>query len=173
MFSRHAKLTTSMLLTDVGNEMCWRQSRDFGDDFDRFRHQHPLYKAIYQSPSVISNLASDGSLSFKTLFHLHLSSNSFGFKSSESLDEIKKSSFPTKYKIRCSCWKKRLSPKFSSPSSTHFGRSVAFRVTFSHSNVAKHVLSFNPIFFKTFNVSITALLQSGVVLGSKGHLGSF
>ena len=42
MFSRHAKLTTSMLLTDVGNEMCWRQSRDFGDDFDRFRHQHPL-----------------------------------------------------------------------------------------------------------------------------------
>ena len=160
-----------MLLTDVGNEMCWWQSRDFGDGFGPFEHwrrtaqlgyQHlkdvtntqelssismwPLYKVIYQSPSVISNLASDASLPFETSFHLQVASKSSGFKSSESLDEIKKSSFSTKYKILCSCWKKRFSPKFSSPPSTHFGRSVAFRVTFSHSSVDKHVLSFNPIF---------------------------
>ena len=35
-------LATSMLVTDVGNEMCWRQLRDVGDGFGRFRHQHPL-----------------------------------------------------------------------------------------------------------------------------------
>ena len=31
-----------MLVTDVGDEMCWRQLWDVSDGFDRFRHQHPL-----------------------------------------------------------------------------------------------------------------------------------
>ena len=35
-----------MLVTDGGDEMCWRQLRDVGDDFDRFRHQHPLGLSI-------------------------------------------------------------------------------------------------------------------------------
>ena len=31
-----------MLVTDVGDEMCWRQLLDVGDDFGRFCHQYPL-----------------------------------------------------------------------------------------------------------------------------------
>ena len=43
MFARcHAIWTTLMLLTDIGNKICWRQSWDFGDGFGRFRHQYPL-----------------------------------------------------------------------------------------------------------------------------------
>ena len=30
-----------MLVTNVGDEMRWRQLSDVGDGFDRFRHQHP------------------------------------------------------------------------------------------------------------------------------------
>ena len=30
------------LVTNVGDEMCWRQLRDIGDGLGRFRHQHPL-----------------------------------------------------------------------------------------------------------------------------------
>ena len=32
-----------MLVTDVGDEVCWQQLRDVGDFFSRFRHQHPLF----------------------------------------------------------------------------------------------------------------------------------
>ena len=39
---RTAQLATSMLVTDVGDEMCWRQLWDVGDVFGRFCHQHPL-----------------------------------------------------------------------------------------------------------------------------------
>ena len=35
-----------MLVTDVGDEMCWRQLLDVGDGFGRFRQQHPLYLNI-------------------------------------------------------------------------------------------------------------------------------
>ena len=35
-------LVTLMLVTDVGDEMCWRQLWDVGDGFGRFCHQHPL-----------------------------------------------------------------------------------------------------------------------------------
>ena len=34
--------TTSMLVTNVGDQMCWRQLWDVGDSFDRLCHQHPL-----------------------------------------------------------------------------------------------------------------------------------
>ena len=33
---------TSMLMTDVGGEMCWLQLLHVGDGFGRVRHQHPL-----------------------------------------------------------------------------------------------------------------------------------
>ena len=33
---------TSMLVTDVGDEMCWRQLLDVGDGFGYFDHQHQL-----------------------------------------------------------------------------------------------------------------------------------
>ena len=36
------KMATSMSVTDVGDEMCWRQLLDVDDCFGRFRHQHPL-----------------------------------------------------------------------------------------------------------------------------------
>ena len=31
-----------MLVTDVGDEMCWREFYDVGDASDYFGHQHPL-----------------------------------------------------------------------------------------------------------------------------------
>ena len=31
-----------MLVTDVGDKMCWRKLSDVGDSFSRFRHKHPL-----------------------------------------------------------------------------------------------------------------------------------
>ena len=34
---------TSMLVTDVGNEMCWWQLQNFVDGFCHFGHQHPLF----------------------------------------------------------------------------------------------------------------------------------
>ena len=40
---------TSMLATDVGDEICWRQLWDVGDGFGQFCHQHPLSKkTIFQ-----------------------------------------------------------------------------------------------------------------------------
>ena len=33
---------TSMLMTDVGDEMCWWQLYVFGDGFDHLGQQHPL-----------------------------------------------------------------------------------------------------------------------------------
>ena len=32
----------SMLVTDVGGDMCWRQLSDVGNGFRHFFHQHPL-----------------------------------------------------------------------------------------------------------------------------------
>ena len=36
------EVSTSMSVTDVGDETCWQQFGDVGDSFHRFRHQHPL-----------------------------------------------------------------------------------------------------------------------------------
>ena len=63
-----------MLVTYVGNELCWRQLWDFGDGFGRFRHQHPLSfntsvghqhtkmspisKFRYQHPQIVPNIKS-------------------------------------------------------------------------------------------------------------------
>ena len=38
----HVYDATSMLVTDVGDELCWRQLLDVGEGFGRFCHQHPL-----------------------------------------------------------------------------------------------------------------------------------
>ena len=48
-----------MLVTDVGDEICWRQLCDVGDGFDRFSHQHPLSFNIrvgYQQPKDVTNI---------------------------------------------------------------------------------------------------------------------
>ena len=49
---------TSMLVTDVGDEMCWRQLWDVGDGSCRFRHQHSLSLNIsvgHQHPKDVTN----------------------------------------------------------------------------------------------------------------------
>ena len=49
----------SMLVTDVGDEMCWRQLWDVDDGFRRFRHQHPLSFKIsvgHQHPKDVTNI---------------------------------------------------------------------------------------------------------------------
>ena len=38
----HFDVSNIMFVTDVGDEMCWRQVWDVGDGFRRFCHQHPL-----------------------------------------------------------------------------------------------------------------------------------
>ena len=50
-------VATSMLETDVGGEMCWRQLWDVGDGFDRFGHQLPLYFniSVGQHPKDVIN----------------------------------------------------------------------------------------------------------------------
>ena len=48
-----------MLMTDVGDEMCWRQLRDIGDGFGRLRHQHHLFFNIsveHQHPKDVTNI---------------------------------------------------------------------------------------------------------------------
>ena len=50
MMFRHL-VVTSMLVLDVGDEMCWVQLKDVGDGFGHVSHQHPL--------SFHTNLASD------------------------------------------------------------------------------------------------------------------
>ena len=50
-----------MLVTDVGDEMCWRQLWDVGDSFGRFCHQHPLFFNIsvwHQHPKIVSKIKS-------------------------------------------------------------------------------------------------------------------
>ena len=50
---------TSMLVTDVGDEMCWRQLWDVGDGFVRFCYQHSLSLNIsvgYQQPKDVTNI---------------------------------------------------------------------------------------------------------------------
>ena len=52
-------LPTSMLVTDVGDEMFWRQFWDVGYDFGGFRHQHPLSLNIdigYQHAKDVANI---------------------------------------------------------------------------------------------------------------------
>ena len=51
--------TTSMLVTDVGDEMCWRQLWDACDGFRRFLHQYPLSFNISvgnQQPKDVTNI---------------------------------------------------------------------------------------------------------------------
>ena len=43
MIQKIAELATSMLVTDDGDEMCWRQLSDVGYGFSRFCHQHSLF----------------------------------------------------------------------------------------------------------------------------------
>ena len=48
-----------MLVTDVGDEICWRQLWDVGDAFGRFRHQHPLSFNVslgHQQPKNVTNI---------------------------------------------------------------------------------------------------------------------
>ena len=48
-----------MLVTNVGDEMRWRQLSDVGDGFDRFRHQHPLFLNIsdgHQTSKDVTNI---------------------------------------------------------------------------------------------------------------------
>ena len=48
-----------MLVTDVGNDMCWWQLWDVGNGFSPFRHQHPLSFNIsvgYQHPKHVTNI---------------------------------------------------------------------------------------------------------------------
>ena len=50
---------TSMLVTDVGGEMCWRQLLHVGDGFGRVRHQHALSFDIsvqHQHPKYFMNI---------------------------------------------------------------------------------------------------------------------
>ena len=50
-----------MLVTDVGDEMCWWQLWDIGDGFDRFCHQHPLSFNIsvgHQHPKIFNKIKS-------------------------------------------------------------------------------------------------------------------
>ena len=37
------ELATSRLVTEIGDEMRWRQLLDVGDGFGRFCHQNPLF----------------------------------------------------------------------------------------------------------------------------------
>ena len=53
-------LGTSMLVTNVRDEMCWRQHRDVGDGFRHFCHQHPLPFNIsvgQQQPKEVTNIS--------------------------------------------------------------------------------------------------------------------
>ena len=48
-----------MLMTDVEEEMCWRQLLDVGDGLGRFCHQHPLSFNIdvgHQRPKNVINI---------------------------------------------------------------------------------------------------------------------
>ena len=59
--TRYEMLTqaTSMLMTDVGDEMCWWQLWDVGDGFGHFCHQHPLSFSInvrHQHSKDVTNI---------------------------------------------------------------------------------------------------------------------
>ena len=74
-----------MLVTDVGDEICWWQLQDDGDGFGLFGHQHPLSLCItsgnniqkmsptsnfrHQHPQIVINFKSPTSLSPK--YHVH------------------------------------------------------------------------------------------------------
>ena len=45
-FRYRAFWVTSMLVIDVGDEICWWQLYDVSDGFDHFGHQHPLSSYI-------------------------------------------------------------------------------------------------------------------------------
>ena len=71
---------TSMLVTNDGDEMCWRKLWDLGDGFGRFCHQHPLSYNIsfgHQQSKDVNNIEIL-SLSFKNchpdkVTNIHLS----------------------------------------------------------------------------------------------------
>ena len=46
--------STSMLVTDVGDEMCWSKFQDVGDDFGHFGHQHRMLNILYLSILTLS-----------------------------------------------------------------------------------------------------------------------
>ena len=55
----HLHAATSMSVTDVEDEMCWRQLWSVGDDFRRFCHQHPLSLNInvgHQQSKYVTNI---------------------------------------------------------------------------------------------------------------------
>ena len=78
------RTSISMLATDVGDEICWRQLWDVGDGFGRFCHQHPLSfsssvghqhpkdapisKFCYQHPKIVPNIKSSTSTCHQHLF---------------------------------------------------------------------------------------------------------
>ena len=43
---------TSILVTDVGDEMCWRELRDVGDGYRRYRHLHASRTNIYNVTNI-------------------------------------------------------------------------------------------------------------------------
>ena len=45
---------TSMLITDVGEEMCWLQLQDSGDSFGQFSHKHSKDVTKIETPSPTS-----------------------------------------------------------------------------------------------------------------------
>ena len=59
-----------MLVTDVGDEMCWRQRLDVGDGFGRLSHQHALSFNISvgkQHSKDVTNMK----LSISKFYHQH------------------------------------------------------------------------------------------------------
>ena len=74
---------TSMLATDVGDEICWRQLWDVGDGFGRFCHQHTLSFSIsvrHQHLEDITNikilLPTSESCHQQIVINIHLSPTS-------------------------------------------------------------------------------------------------
>ena len=59
MQNQNSEPATSMLVPDVGDEMCRRQLWDVRDRFHRFCHQHPLSFNIsveHQQPKSVTNI---------------------------------------------------------------------------------------------------------------------
>ena len=55
----YAAYLSTIQVTDVGDEMCWRQFWDVGDGFSRFCHEHPLSFKItvgHQDPKDATNI---------------------------------------------------------------------------------------------------------------------
>ena len=64
---------TSMMVTVVGEEMCWRQLGDVGDGFGRSRHQHPLSFYISVEHQHSKDVTNAQKLSLTSTYHwLHV-----------------------------------------------------------------------------------------------------